>query len=316
MYQFRGAASVVERWVYGANMVGFVLKFDGNDAVDHELDFYDAAQAMVGFQRSLAVTTHLVLNGKVITQAPSLKNARIFVVPPEQGSWKVKATIVGSLLATGAYNLGTAARDTPLGHLVHSAYDYVVSESLGFHVDYEKSLGEQYKELKRQGAVNLPHLDQSRFDSVIEKCERSIKDMHRPIIKSETATSAQLSYFNRFGEYKFNYNLSSSSYDYMIEDILDKTPEDILGRVSSYNINTYKGRVYVEGERRSIPFVLSEEARGIDAISIVTRSLSANAVSRAYEGGDFFFRAFANRSKTGRLKYYHIVMVHEGYPSN
>ena len=289
-------------------MVGFVLSFEGNDAEDHELDFYDAAQAMVGFQRSLAVTTHLVLNGQVITQAPSLKNARIVVIPPLEGSWKVKASVVGSLLV-GAYYAGTAPTDTPLGHLLHSAYDYVIAESLGFHVDYEKSLGEQYEELKEQGTPNLPHLDQSRFDSVIEKCERSIVEMHRPIVKSETATSAQISYFNNRREYRFDYRLSASSYDYMVEDIRDIRPEDILGRISSYNINTYKGRVYVEGERRSIPFVLGDQARGIDDVSQVTRSLSRNAAGRSYEGGDFYFRAFANRSKNGRLKYYHIVEV-------
>ncbi len=296
-------------------MVGFVLKFDGNDADGHQLDFYDAAQAMMGFQRSLAVTTHLVLNGKVITQAPSLKNARILVIPPEEGSWKVKATVVGSILV-GAYSVGTAPTDTPLGHLVHSAYDYVISESLGFHVDYDKSIGEQYEEMKKQGTANLPHLDQSRFDSVIEKCERSIVEMHRPIVKSETATSAQLSYFNNRGEYRFNYRLSASSYDYMVEEVKDSRPEDILGRISSYNINTYKGRVYVEGEKRSIPFVLGDEVRGTDSVSYVTRSLSSNAITRSYEGGDFFFRAFANRAKNGRLKYYHIIQVHDPRLSN
>jgi len=48
-------------------MVEFSLSFEGDRADRHELDFYDAAQAMLGFQRSLAITTHLVLNGKVIT---------------------------------------------------------------------------------------------------------------------------------------------------------------------------------------------------------------------------------------------------------
>ncbi|WP_455750023.1 DUF7946 domain-containing protein [Rhodobacter capsulatus] len=52
------------------------LSYTGRTAEAHQLDFYDAAQAMVGFQRSLALTAHLVINGTIITQAPSLKGAK------------------------------------------------------------------------------------------------------------------------------------------------------------------------------------------------------------------------------------------------
>ena len=36
------------------------LKFDGNN-FDNTIDFYDVGRALVGFQRSLALTTHLVV---------------------------------------------------------------------------------------------------------------------------------------------------------------------------------------------------------------------------------------------------------------
>jgi len=80
-------------------MISFTLSFEGRDTDRHEIDFYDVAQALIGFQRSLAITTHLVLNGEVITQAPSLKNARVFATPPEEGSWKILATITQQQLA-------------------------------------------------------------------------------------------------------------------------------------------------------------------------------------------------------------------------
>ncbi len=126
-----------------------LLKYEGKLADDHELDFYDAARALAGFQRSLALTTHLVLNGEIITQAPSLKNARIIVTTPQPWSWEVIASIIG-----GAWVLGTATKDSPLGHLLYSVYDYVVSQALGFPVDYNKSLYQQYKqELKRRQSL-------------------------------------------------------------------------------------------------------------------------------------------------------------------
>ena len=113
--------------------VSFTLSYEGKSADRHEIDLYDVAQALMGFQRSIALTTHLVLNDKIITKAPYLKGAKIYALPPEEGSWSIKAGVLIAGISTAGYQLGTAPKDTPLGHLVHSAYDYVISESLGFH---------------------------------------------------------------------------------------------------------------------------------------------------------------------------------------
>jgi hypothetical protein len=101
----------------------FNLSFEGGLADSHLLDFYNAADALTGFQRSLALTTHLVLNGEIITQAPSLVGAQILIASPEAGSWKVTAA-VSLMLAGGVHAIGTASRDTAMGHLVTSVYDY------------------------------------------------------------------------------------------------------------------------------------------------------------------------------------------------
>jgi hypothetical protein len=171
-----------------AEFTRFTLAFSGLRADAQEIGFYDVSEALLGFERSLALTTHLVLNGEVITQAPSLKGAEILARPPARGSWEITAIILA--LATGAYKLGTAGKDTPIGHIIRSAYDYIVSETLGFHVDFDKTLGRQYKELKAESEV--PVLPQSKFDAVIEKCEAAIKQMHRPMVFSETAAHAKI----------------------------------------------------------------------------------------------------------------------------
>lgn len=288
-------------------MIGFALSFEGRDADEHELDFYDAAQAMLGFQRSLAITTHLVLNGQVITQAPSLKNARIVAVPPEDGSWKISAIITS--IALSAYGIGTAPKDTPLGHIVHSAYDYVISESLGFHVDYEKSLGQQYQQLQKSKQNQLPILDQSKFDSAIEKCESAIREMHRPIVKSETADSAHIIYRTRTSEQPLDHPLNTDTYGYISETTADSQTSEIEGRISSYNINTYKGRMFISAEKRPLPFELAEAARTPEAVRRITDSLSENAMDRFSERANISCAAFKNWSKTGRLKSLFIVEV-------
>lgn len=293
--------------------LGFTLSYTGDVADDHEIDFYDVAQGLIGFQRSLALTTHLVLNGEVITQAPALKGAELRLIPPRQGSWEVTAIL--TVLVTGAYKLGTAPKDTPLGHLMYSAYDYVISEILGFHVDYDKTLGQQYEE-KSWGTSQIPILDQTRFDSVIEKCEPAIENMHRPIVRSTTASKAQVSHSFGKARQLISHPLTPSTYEYIHHTETTERPVELFGKVSSYNINTYKGRVFVNEERRPIPFELGLDARDVRTVIKVTQSLSSNARSRFESGsGDLWFKAFKTTSRSGRLKKLIIVEILEDFMS-
>jgi hypothetical protein len=59
----------------------FELVFKGGRADEGIIEFYDVARALTGFQRSLALTTHLVLNGEVITQAPSAQGFELLIKP-------------------------------------------------------------------------------------------------------------------------------------------------------------------------------------------------------------------------------------------
>jgi hypothetical protein len=219
--------------------VRFILTYDGNLATRGAIDFYDVAHALAGFQRSLALTTHLIINGEVITQAPSLKGARILALPAEPGSWKFVVTIVG-----GLYALGQAQQHSVLGHLTTSAYDYVISETRGFHVDFDKTLGQLYEQAHRANLSVRPQ-PQSKLDAVIEKCEFSIKEMHRPIVLSKTAKLAEI-VSNTDGILRpLTATLDYSTFEYMDVTREEDFPENFIGLVSSYNINTFKGRIFV-----------------------------------------------------------------------
>lgn len=286
------------------SMHKFSISFEGALASKNAIEFYDVAHALVGFQRTLAITTHLLINGKVITQAPALKGAQIHAFPPEPGSWKFVATVVG-----GLYVLGQAQQNSVLGHLATSAYDYVISESLGFHVDFQKTLLQQYEEAKKRG-VNIQKQPQSKFDSVIEKCENSIKEMHRPIIWSETALSAKITSTIDGKSIKIAQPLTSETYEYVSFTGQDDEITEFVGRISGYNINTFKGRVFVGEEKRPIPFELADSARDDGSVSLITHSISINAVSANDPSGDLFFRGFRRTSTSGRLKGYFIVQVY------
>ena len=245
----------------------------------------------------MALTTHLILNDEIITQAPSLKGAQIVAFPAEEGSWKITAAVIAAL-----YTAGTAPKDTPVGHLIRSAYDYVISETLGFHVDYDKTIGQSYEEIKKKKIGGIEPLPQIRFDSLIEKCQSAIREMHRPIVKSESASQAKL--FATVGKATkaLGPPFNDESYEYISFTERTASTSGFVGWVSSYNINTYKGRVYLPKQGRPIPFELTDSARSGRAIGAITSRLSLNAQSRRQGEGSISFRAFENLSRTGRVK--------------
>ena len=273
-------------------MTDIKLKFEGRLSDNHVLDFYDAARAMVGFQRSLALTTHLVMNGEIITQAPSLKNAEILVSTPEAGSWELIASIVGA-----AWVAGNASKDTPLGHLLYSVYDYIVANTLGFHVDYEKSLYQSHKErLETKG------ITPEKLDSLMEKTESSISDMHRPIIASESASQAKLFWLPYGSPEQIGPDMTELSHEYISRTIKRDEIIEHDGLVASYNVNTFKGRIFLPIEQRPIPFEIDESARTIANVELITSSLHSNAIERASRGGMITIHGQRLESSTGRLK--------------
>jgi len=287
--------------------IQFELSYRGNDSDNHEIDMYDVSQALIGFQRSLAITTHLILNGKVITQSPSLKGAKIFTFPSEEGSWKVKAGIL--VLGTAAYHVSTAPNNTPLGHLVYSAYDYVISQSLGFHVDYNKSLGQLYEDAEEKN-IKFPEVREAQLDSVIEKCSTAITEIHRPIYKNKTAETARIITNINNQEVPLNPTFSMDTFQYIIEELTNEEIIIIRGFVSSYSSNTYKGRIYVPEQERSIPFLLSEFIRGEAVIQNMVDSLRANALRNFdAEPYEVFCKVQKITTKIGHLKSYKIVAV-------
>lgn len=274
-------------------MVSMTLRYTGGQSDNGVIDMYDAARGLAGFQRSLALTAHLVLNGEIITQAPALKNAQIISSTPEEGSWKVTAIIV-----SGIFAVATASNDSPLGHLMYSAYDYVVSNTLGFHVDYEKSLGLQYEEYLARKKITS-----DKMDSLIEKTEASIADLHRPIVASESATQAEImAYIGRSAPRRVGPLMSELTYEYLATTVRDDRDNVIEGVVSSFNINTFKGRIFSYEDQRPIPFELGEDARDRASLVAITTSLRSNASDRFNRMGGVRLTVTRLESSTGRLK--------------
>lgn len=281
------------------------LTYYGSDADEHFIDFYDAAEALIGFQRSLALTTHLVINGQIITQAPALKGARILTYPTAPGSWKTTAVIL-----VGAYHVLMAPKDTVLGNMVRSAYDYVISQTVGVHVDFDKTVGQQYDEL-RKSQPSIPKPKEDQFDALLEKVEAPIRQMHRPIIVSETAKSALLTSASDEKVKRLGVRLNPKTYDFVNYTERGNFATPVNGRVSSFNLNTFKGRLFSFDEGRPVPFILSENIRTLDNIGKITRSLNANGQSKMRGAGDLKTMALVDKSRAEVVKRYIVVSVDE-----
>jgi hypothetical protein len=176
-------------------------------------------------------------------------------------------------------------------------------------VDYEQSLGAAYEQPHRSEVeIPVPVLEEYRFESLAEKIEPALLEMHRPIVRSQTATHAKVTVYpgnDRQRESPIN----RDTYSFLISSTDDDRPIEVRGRISSYNINTFKGRVYVDDERRPIPFEIADVARSSRIISQITSSLRLNARSRNSEEGDILMTVFPRRRRNGKIRSYLVVDV-------
>lgn len=282
-------------------MLDFELKFDGAEADRGLLEFYDASRALAGFQRSLALTVHLVLHGEIITQAPAAKGFTIYVPPFEEGSWKTKAKVMLGM----AFVAGSVGKDSPVGQVITSVYDYALQSTLGFPVDYDKTLQQQYFENQQDP------ITESKIDSLCEKIEASVADMHRPIVISKSAKRGQIF---RCGHEREMVGplMSPLTYDYVKQTKKEDEEEQSVGYISSYNINTFTGRIYSIEEDRPIPFELDEGTRDKRTVGIITRSQHYNGQTPFDDRALVTLTCNRLVSVTGRVKRLLVLSADEG----
>lgn len=300
-------------------MAEFELSYTGNMADSQKIDFYDITQALWGFERTISLTTNLLINGKVATQSPQVKGFKLLAEVPEAGSWKFKTVMV---VGTSIGALGMAPSDTAFGWLTKSAIDYVVSESLGFNPNFDKTLGVQIENFRREQSVVQIDRDlfQERFDSLLEKTESGLRAIHRPIVFSSTADVAQISCRIGTTIRPLKDHFSANTYEYVSKTIRSEDFSKLCGVISSYNSNTFKGRLFLPDENRTVPFELSDNTRVPKAIGRIVSSLRDNATARSrgnnHREPDICLFGAKNESSSGRLKSLFVVEVRSAAPNN
>lgn len=266
----------------------------GTDATNSNIDLYDLSTALYGFHRSLAITGHYLFNEEIITRAPYAKGVRIITSPPVEGSFGIVATILGV-----ATIIGLAPKDTPVGHAFGSLYAQIIFKCTGKQLDYSKILGQE--------KIDQIEIETSKLESLAQKVETSVKNIHRPIMTQSALTSSIA-----VGD-QHPIILDSQTLDLTNKLIIDTDPTQFAGRVAGYSANTRSGMIYSLREKRAIPFELE---RGIDIdSSVLSKSLLLYDTiktkrKRGAKSGYFKFLAKKVTNQAGTTKKYYITHIY------
>ena len=272
----------------------------GIDADKSHIDLYDLAMALNGFHRSLAITSHFLFHDEIITRAPFAKGIRIISEPSKKGSYEILAYVgvVFPIAIAALYKFGTAPKDTPIGHLASSLYELAIYKCLGKPLDYSKTLF---------GDTIAEHYERSQIESLSQKLESAVINMHRPI-RTQSALESSIA----IGQDNI-VTFDGQTLDLMKKLTIEADPQQFEGRVAGYSANTRSGMIYTSEERRAIPFEL-ERGTDIDS-SILSQSLGlydAVKSKRMVEDNCGFFRFLAKKvtNQAGTTKKYYITHIY------
>ena len=170
-------------------------------------------------------------------------------------------------------------------------------------------LGQLYRE-HNEKQLEIQKIEQHQVDSLIEKCSTAIKEIHRPIYKTKTAETAKISTTISNETIPLESTFSIDSFHYLSEEFVQELPVIVVGVISSYNSNTFKGRIFISEEGRPVTFELSETCRNQQTIRLVIASLSAYANNDVpSDWSHIYCKVWRNMSRSGHLKSYSVVSI-------
>lgn len=209
----------------------------------------------------------------------------------------------------------TLKKDNPLGHLVHSGYEYLVHKVTGRELDYDKSIRQLYEESQVE-KLGLKAPKESKFASLAEKIEPPLTRLHRPIIKSATAEQAKITFQSSRSTKLPPLILDRNTFAGMAYRERQDEVETLNGIVSVFNPNTFNGRVFVPKLSRTVPFFLTPAGRSPRALKLIGESYVTNLNERGSEDATLEFDVFAFRKSLGDVARFSVIRVSPGYTSD
>lgn len=215
--------------------ISFRVVYNPRDA-GHFLHAYDAAQALYGMARSLAVTTHYAINGRVIRQAPSLQGATILVSPPREGSFEFLFLVLADPIVQGVAGGVLANYITDI-----TKYAYRKISGLPYSPDTEAL----------QQVLDTHPGD---IDALCDSIDSDVVRVHRPIENN-------VNNFHIYGGHVQIGDFNRQTFDAAKFRELSRGEEVFVGRVAALNANSDHGRIWIADLGRTIAFQRDREVR-------------------------------------------------------
>ncbi|EKO3395749.1 hypothetical protein KW453_20110 [Vibrio fluvialis] len=257
------------------------LSYQGGDADLHRLDMYDASVSLHGFARAIAITTHALLNdGDVKRRGNRATGAKIFVSPPQKGSYEQILTLVV---------------ENPIGASVVAAAFWDMLKWT-----WSKTLDQVY-EPQTPTVKKLGERVEPFISDIEEVLESALEEAHRPIKNNPQITIS-------VDRPRVGPMISMNAET--LKSVSIRTDDQLFvgidGNVTKYNILSGIGRFYEDKAGHTVSFKLPEKA------TEVMRKRVTWSMHHAQSGegeGKIEFHARKVVSAKGTLKRYLVEKV-------
>ncbi len=217
----------------------FRAKFEGLDADDNRLEAYPAAQSMEGLTWALSLTLHYGVTGELRSRGDLSRSARVYVSPAKRGSYFQDIVVVvqeNPFLAgiVGGYAVNTL---TPY---INGLIGYTFNQTVG-----------AAKVIPRGAAKYIRRLNGDDLDDLSIRIEPPLTRAHAAIGK----TAETLTFKSRRTPLVLMNTVTKSYLEAQLMDEYDM----IDTNVTSFNLLTGNGRLYMPEEDGTVPFSLHSD---------------------------------------------------------
>ena len=219
-----------------AKEVEFKISYNGGTAAGGRLELYDAGRSLMGLSRAIHITTHAFLNdGVVRTRGDRVHGAAIYLSGPKQGSFLETVAVAfddDSQRKVGRSVITDAFYDF-LQWTWRAASGGVVNEP---ETAYVRRMAERQEPILSDMSTGL---------------ESGLREFQRPLGQEQDMTISFLR--PRAGEIL---RLDQDTLSYVTPESDEQITTDVIGNVTKYNMLSGIGRLYDDGEERTISFDL------------------------------------------------------------
>lgn len=254
----------------------FVYRYDDGTG-DHLLPADEGGWSLEGMGHAATLVTHFLVEGKVKHRAPYSDKFKIFIGPPQAGSWEAEFML--ALRSPEVWAGAAAGASIGLPAMAFKLLRRISNRATGVTP-------------KNDEAKAIEEAHSGTFEVLLEAAEPALLRAHRVITTENTTVSFEK------GPYKFQFNRETKRY--LETNIFDERSTTAVGNVASFNVNRRTGRIFVDDLGRGVPFLVHKDADR-DTIVAVARSLE-NYASTRLANSDITIRYRAKRAADETIK--------------